>query len=110
MTRPFHTAAGLVVAVAILLPIVTPGPAGASEHKNEIKGLTFNPDQMTIRAGDSVTWVNGDADRHNLQGDGFESKEMDSATSWLSARRGTSPESATRSSSNYASIKPRLGP
>lgn len=76
MTRPFHTAAGLVVAVAILLPIATPGPAGASEHKNEIKGLTFNPDQMTIRAGDSVTWVNGDADRHNLQGDGFESKEM----------------------------------
>lgn len=76
MTRPFHVAAGLVVAAAFLVPIVTPGPAGASDHTNEIKGLAFNPQEMTIRAGDSVTWVNGDADRHNLQGDGFESKEM----------------------------------
>ena len=76
MTRPFHAAARLVVAVAFIVPIVSPEPAGASDHRNEIKGLAFNPGEMTIRAGDTVTWVNGDSDRHNLQGDGFESKEM----------------------------------
>lgn len=76
MTRPFRFATALVMAVAFLVPVVTSGPALADDHQNQIKGLAFNPDQMTIRAGDSVTWVNGDSDRHNLQGDGFESKEM----------------------------------
>jgi plastocyanin len=76
MTRSFRVAAAGAVAAAFLVPLVRSGPANASIHKNEIKGLAFNPDQMTIRAGDSVTWVNGDADRHNLQGDGFESKEL----------------------------------
>jgi plastocyanin len=76
MTRSFRVAAAGVVAAAFLVPVVRPGPALAEVHKNEIKGLAFNPDQMTIRAGDSVTWVNGDADRHNLRGDGFESREM----------------------------------
>jgi plastocyanin len=76
MTRSFRVAAAGAVAAAFLVPMVRSGPAKASVHKNEIKGLAFNPDQMTIRAGDSVTWVNGDADRHNLQGDGFESKEL----------------------------------
>ena len=76
MTRPFHAAVALVVAVAFLLPVVTSGPALAEDHKNEIKGLAFNPEQITVRAGDSVTWVNEDSDRHHLMGDGFESKDL----------------------------------
>jgi plastocyanin len=76
MTRPFFAAAGLVVAVAFLAPIVSSGPALAEDHKNEIKGLAFNPEQITVRAGDSVTWVNQDSDRHHLMGDGFESKDL----------------------------------
>jgi plastocyanin len=76
MTRPFHAAVGFVVAVAFLVPIVTSGPALAEDHKNEIKGLAFNPEQITVRAGDSVTWVNQDSDRHHLQGDGFESQDL----------------------------------
>jgi plastocyanin len=76
MTRPFPAAAALVVALAVLVPFVTPGPALAEDHKNEIKGLAFNPDQITVRAGDSVTWVNEDSDRHHLMGDGFESSDL----------------------------------
>jgi plastocyanin len=76
MTRPFRVASALVVAAAFLVPVVRPAPAKASDHKNEIKGLAFNPDQITIRAGDSVTWVNQDSDRHHLLGDGFESKDI----------------------------------
>jgi len=76
MTRQLCAAVALVVAVAFLVPAVTPGPAGASDHKNEIKGLAFNPEQITVRAGDSVTWVNEDSDRHHLMGDGFESKDL----------------------------------
>jgi plastocyanin len=76
MTRPFHAATGLVVTVAFLVPVVTSGPALAEDHKNEIKGLAFNPEQITVRAGDSVTWVNQDSDRHHLMGDGFESQDL----------------------------------
>ena len=76
MTRPFRVAAAAVVAVAFLAPVVTPGPALAEDHRNEIKGLAFNPDQITVRAGDSVTWINRDSDRHRISGDGFESKDM----------------------------------
>ena len=76
MTRPFYAAVALVVGLAFLVPIVRSGAALAEDHTNEIKGLAFNPDQITIRAGDSVTWVNHDSDRHHLQGDGFESKDL----------------------------------
>ena len=76
MTRPFYAAVALVVAGAFLVPIVTSGPALAEDHKNEIKGLAFNPEQITVRAGDSVTWVNEDSDRHHLMGDGFESTDL----------------------------------
>ena len=54
MTRPFRAAVAGAVAAAFLVPMVRSGPAKASVHKNEIKGLAFNPDQMTIRAGDTA--------------------------------------------------------
>ncbi|MEW6475536.1 MAG: plastocyanin/azurin family copper-binding protein [Actinomycetota bacterium] len=76
MTRPFGAAVALTVAVAFLVPIATSRQALAEDHKNEIRGLAFNPDQITVRAGDSVTWVNFDSDRHRILGDGFESKEL----------------------------------
>lgn len=68
--------AALAVAAALLGPALTPGPARAEDRTNEIKGFAFNPEQMTIPAGGSVTWVNGDSDRHRLSGDGFESKDL----------------------------------
>jgi len=75
MIRPSHVAV-VLAALALLFPVVTPDPAIAEDHTNEIKGLAFNPEQSTVRAGDSVTWVNKDSDRHRIQGDGFESKEL----------------------------------
>ncbi len=75
MIRPSRVGL-LLAALALLVPVVTPDAAVAEGHTNEIKGLAFNPDQLTIRAGDSVTWVNKDSDRHRILGDGFESKEL----------------------------------
>jgi plastocyanin len=75
MMRPLRAAA-IVVALALLVPMLTSGPARAEEHTDEIKGLAFNPDQLSVRAGDAVTWVNHDSDKHHLQGDGFESKDL----------------------------------
>jgi plastocyanin len=75
MIRPTR-AAPFVVALAFLLPMLTSASARAEDHTNEIKGLAFNPDQISVRAGDSVTWINHDSDRHHLQGDGFESQDL----------------------------------
>jgi plastocyanin len=82
MTRALHApgalrcAVALVAALALLMPMLMSDPARAEDRTNEIKGLAFNPEEMTIRAGESVTWVNRDSDRHDLRGDGFESKVM----------------------------------
>lgn len=75
MIRPSHVAV-VLAALAFVVPIAAPAPAVAEVHPNEIRGLAFNPEQITIRAGDSVTWVNRDSDRHRILGDGFESKEL----------------------------------
>lgn len=75
MMRPSRVAA-VMVALALVVPMLGPGTAQAEDHPNEIKGLAFNPDQITVRAGDTVTWVNRDSDRHRISGDGFESKEL----------------------------------
>ncbi len=76
MTRQFRAATVATVALAFLVPTLMSHPARAEEHTDEIKGLAFNPDQITVRAGDRVTWVNHDSDRHHLQGDGFESNDL----------------------------------
>ena len=81
MIRPSRVAV-VVAALALLVPMVTPSTAGAEDHTNEIKGLAFNPEQITVRAGDSVTWVNKDSDRHRILGDGFESKDLANGNSY----------------------------
>ena len=82
MIRPPHVAVALA-ALALLVSVVTPGPAVAQDnHTNEIKGLAFNPEQITVRAGDLVTWVNKDSDRHRISGDGLESRELTNGQSF----------------------------
>lgn len=75
MFRPSYVAV-VLAALAFLIPLAGSSPAAGQDHANVIKGLAFNPEEITIRAGDSVTWVNRDSDRHRVQGDGFESKEL----------------------------------
>jgi len=50
--------AGLVVAVA--------AASQAAETQVKIDNFTFNPRQVTVRAGDTVTWVNGDDIPHTV--------------------------------------------
>jgi plastocyanin len=76
MTWPLRAVALSVAGLALLVPGLTSRPARADDHVDEIKGLAFNPERITVRAGDAVTWVNHDSDHHHLQGDGFESSEL----------------------------------
>lgn len=81
MIRPSLVAV-IAAALALVVPVMTPSTAVAEDHTNEIRGLAFNPEQITVRAGDSVTWVNKDSDRHRILGDGFESKELANGNSY----------------------------
>jgi plastocyanin len=47
------------------------GGAGATEVSME--SITFKPEQVTVKTGDTVTWVNNDTVGHDVTGDDFKS-------------------------------------
>ena len=53
----------MLLFVAIIL---FTGTAYAAEHKVGMEGWTFNPAVITIKAGDSVLWVNDDDTTHKI--------------------------------------------
>ncbi len=70
-------AVGASVAAVASLPLFF-GTAAAAETAVEIKGLSFVPEEITIKVGDSVTWTNFDTDKHDIQGDeGMDSPELE---------------------------------
>lgn len=49
----------------ILVVAVAGGAAAAANHDVTIEANTFQPADVTIAPGDSVTWTNRDAERHD---------------------------------------------
>jgi plastocyanin len=41
--------------------------------KVSLKGIKFNPANVTVKAGDKVTWTNNDSVGHDVTGDNFKS-------------------------------------
>ena len=64
----------LLVAVAI-----TGSPVRAADTEVKIDNFTFNPKQVTVKAGNSITWVNHDDIPHTVtsQTQAFRSKALD---------------------------------
>ena len=64
----------LLVAVAIVA-----SPAWAADIEVKIDNFTFNPKQVTVKAGDTITWVNHDDIPHTVasQTQAFRSKALD---------------------------------
>ena len=44
-------------------------PAESAFFTNRIENFAFNPPSMTVRAGDTVVWINIDAFGHTATGD-----------------------------------------
>jgi len=42
------------------------GSATAKENKIEIKDFSFNPQTITVKSGDKITWVNKDEEPHTV--------------------------------------------
>jgi plastocyanin len=52
----------------------TEAPAGGTTVT--VENFEFNPETVTVSAGDSVTWTFQDAAPHNVSGEGFESDNL----------------------------------
>jgi plastocyanin len=71
---------GLILAAALLLPLLAPygASAQAEEIKVTIDNFTFAPAELKVKLGDTVTWTNHDDIPHTVVSAGkFRSKAMD---------------------------------
>jgi plastocyanin len=77
-SRRLGTMAASALALAALVPAVALGGAGtASSHSVVLKEVRFHPGTLTIRRGDSVTWLWRDGgEEHNVTFHGFHSRTM----------------------------------
>lgn len=78
MTRTKFLALGaMALFVAAAMAVTSPAQAATVEVK--IDNFVFNPQQITVKAGDTVTWVNHDDIPHTVTSKtmAFRSKAMD---------------------------------
>jgi plastocyanin len=71
----------LAIAAATLIPAAAfGGAAAASSHTVTLREFRFHPGTLTIRRGDSVTWVWRDNVEHNVTFHGFHSRTQESGS------------------------------
>jgi plastocyanin len=82
----FRVAPALAIALGLLLfgsgPV--PAAAAANTHTVNIDGTRFDPETITVKAGDTIVWVNKDPFPHTAtsQAGAFDSKEIPAGKSW----------------------------
>jgi amicyanin len=79
MTLTRTLARGAIVPL-VAFAIAAASPARAADTEVKIDNFTFNPQQITVKAGDTVTWVNHDDIPHTVTSKTalFRSKALDS--------------------------------
>ena len=79
------------LAAAALVAVAAAGAAGTEQkrkpvlHRVTIDATSFTPAELTIRAGDSVVWMNRDVIPHTATqsgGKGFDSGTLKSGDAW----------------------------
>jgi len=81
------------LALAVALPLslcasmetaAAGAPTKPSNHTVVIDGVRFEPEALTVKVGDTVTWINKDPFPHTAtsQSGGFDSKEIAPGQSW----------------------------
>lgn len=87
-TTPYRTVAFFAAALALLCLSIGPAAAAdapkAAAHAVVIDGTNFQPALLTVKVGDSITWVNKDPFPHTVTSTagGFDSREIAPGKSW----------------------------
>ncbi len=55
-----------IAMLAVAMALVTAGSANAANVDVTIDNFTFKPQQVTVKAGDTVTWINHDDIPHTV--------------------------------------------
>jgi plastocyanin len=78
MTRTKFLALG-AMALLVAATMAVTSPAQAADVEVKIDNFTFNPQQITVKTGDTVTWTNHDDIPHTVTSKTmvFRSKAMD---------------------------------
>jgi plastocyanin len=75
--RRYRAAGAVALALALLVPAGALGIARtASRHTVVLRDFRFHPGNLTISRGDTVTWVWGDGEQHNVTSSSFHSRTM----------------------------------
>jgi len=60
-----------------------PPPPAPVVHTVTVEGMKFQPENLTVKPGDTVVWVNKDLFPHTATAEGqFDSKNIDADKSW----------------------------
>lgn len=68
-------------------PSASPAPAQPETPNNQantvsIKNFAFNPAELAVKAGDTVTWINNEAAPHQIKADAFNSEALSQGQSF----------------------------
>ena len=83
-TKSTHTVGMKVLMLVLLVALVGAAPAASAGPTVTIKDDAYSPTQLTIDAGQTVTFINKDDDAHTVTstaGD-FDSKGLDTSGTW----------------------------
>lgn len=90
---------GSFVLVAVLAGCSNPGTAPAASTAVEIAGFLFDPEEVRVAVGSSVTWTNADDILHTVTGGAPDAPETGTLDGTLdgpgSTYRATFPEAGT---------------
>ena len=53
-------------AVSVFADDASSTSAGSKSHKIEIKDFAFNPQKITVKSGEKITWINHDEEPHTV--------------------------------------------
>lgn len=74
-------AAGAIACAAAIPALASGGAHASSVHDVVLKNIRFHPSSLSVKRGDTVTWLWRDGGtKHNVTGNGFKSKTMGSGS------------------------------
>jgi plastocyanin len=67
----------------VMIPGEKTKPQSKEKNTVTIQDFKFNPDTLTVKIGDTVTWINEDGAVHTVKSDTFNSQNIKNADSFL---------------------------